>query len=59
MYMYWNVLDPLSELAVNDLIFNPRCTCAVRVTLLVLCVCLSLCLLICRFFWQDYTLKGR
>ena len=43
-----------SKSAVADIIINPWHACAARVTVVILCVCLSVCL---RLF-SDYRLRG-
>ena len=40
------------------IIINPRRACAARVTVVVLCVCLSACLFVYDYIFSDYRLRG-
>ena len=39
-------------------IINPRHACAARVTVVVLCICLSVCLFVCQRLFSHYRLRG-
>ena len=39
-------------------LINPRRACAARVTVVGLCVCLSVCLFVCRRLFSHYRLRG-
>ena len=48
----------IEDLHNTTLIINPRRACAARVTVVVLCVCLSVCLFVCPRLFSDYRLRG-